>query len=61
MVQLDGEQLERLTAARSRFLQAIDEVCVERQQIFARLQAVQVPTSLRAMQEATASWLEVSE
>lgn len=61
MVQLDGEQLERLTAARSRFLQAIDEVCVERQQIFARLQAVQVPTSLRAMQEATASWLEVHE
>lgn len=56
---LSDSQLERLAAARKRFLTSIAEVCGERRQIFARLSAIEVPTSLRAMQHATAAWLEV--
>ena len=58
-VQLSAQQLDRVAAARANFLQRIQEVCAERRLIFDRLQAIQVPTTLRAMQQATASWLQV--
>ena len=51
-------QMERLAAARETFLERIVDVLTERRAIFDKLQAVQVSTNLRAMQAATASWLQ---
>jgi hypothetical protein len=50
--------MERLAAARENFLERIVDVLTERRAIFDKLQAVHVPTNLRAMQAATASWLQ---
>lgn len=62
-LQLSEVQLGRLASARAQFVRSIGEVCAERRQIFERLQALteEVPTSLRALQHVTATWLEVHE
>lgn len=60
---LTEQQLERLEAARTRFLASIADVCAERRAIFERLQVLnaEIPTSLRVLQQATAAWLKVHE
>ncbi|KAI7838835.1 hypothetical protein COHA_007449 [Chlorella ohadii] len=58
---ISDSQLERLAVTRAQFIRSIGEVCAERRAIFSRLAAVEVPDpagGLRAMQHATAAWLQ---